>query len=237
MSDPRPAPVERWLALSATDTLPSTAVIEGKARFRREGKGLWLPIEAVMWHELGRNHVVDLRVGLGPLTFIRGLDGYVDGSGFSRISHTLDLGPEIDQAALLFMWSEACLFPTAWRDREDVMWATIDEHTADVSLPFGEGYVSARVSFDPQSGYPARFSAERYKGVGSRAVEWTIDYSDWGPTEDDVMLPRQATATWANEPGPWFRMEIQRANLGADVSGALTRGRALLAEAAADPTR
>lgn len=237
MSDPRPAPVERWLAQSTTDAMPTTAVIEGKARFRREGKGFWLPIEAVMWHELGRNHVADLRVGAGPLTFVRGLDGYVDGTGFSRISHTLDLGPEIDQAALLFMWSEACLFPSAWRDREDVMWAAIDEHTADISLPFGEAYVSARVSFDPESGYPTRFSAERYKGVGSREVEWVIDYSDWGPTEDEVMLPRQATASWANEPGPWFRMEIRRANLGADVSGALARGRALLAEAAADPTR
>jgi hypothetical protein len=43
--------------------------------------------------------------------------------------------------------------------------------------------------------------------------------------------------TWADEPGPWFRMHIRRANPGADVSGAMARGRQLLKEAADDPTR
>ena len=72
MSDELPPPVERWLELSGGPKEPfQTAVLEGRARFRREGKGWWLPIEAVMWHELGRNHVADLRVGLGPLAFVR----------------------------------------------------------------------------------------------------------------------------------------------------------------------
>ena len=140
MTEALPTAVERWLEALGEPTEPfTTAVLQGRARFRREGKGLWLPIEAVMWHELGQHHVADLRVGLGPLTFIRGLDGYVDGVGFSRISHTLDVGPEIDQSAALFMWAEAVLFPSAWRDRDDVDWAAVDDQTVDVSLPFGEG--------------------------------------------------------------------------------------------------
>jgi hypothetical protein len=214
-----------------------SAALEGKARFRREGAGLWLPIEAVMWHDLGRHQVADLRVGLGPVTFVRGLDGYLDGTGFSRISHTLEMGPEIDQAALLFMWAEAILFPSAWRDRDDVIWATIDDESADVALPFGESYVSARLTFDPTTGYPWRFSAERHKGVGMRPVEWLVDYADWRPTDDGVTLPSLATVTWSDEPGPWFRMWIKRANPGADVSEAMARGRELLREVAADPTR
>ena len=213
------------------------AVIEGRARFRRAGKGLWLPIEAVMWHELGRHHVADLRVGLGRLSIIRGMDGYVDGTGFSRISHTLEVGPEIDQSAALFMWAEAILFPAAWHGRDDVDWATIDDHTADVALPLGEAPMPARISFDPATGFPARFSADRHKGIGSRPVEWVVDYSDWKPTADGVTLPGLATVTWSDEPGPWFRMWIERANPDADVSGAMARGRTLLAEVAADPTR
>ena len=75
MSEGLPGAVERWLEAMDGGVEPTrSAVIEGRARFRREGRGWWLPIEAVMWHELGRNHVVDLRIGLGPLTFVRGLD-------------------------------------------------------------------------------------------------------------------------------------------------------------------
>jgi len=232
------APVERWLAQMPSPAEPTeTAVIEGKARFRRDGKGWWLPIETMMWQRLGHDHVVDLRVGLGPLTFIRGFDGYVDGTGFSRISHTLDMGPEIDQASMLFMWSEAILFPDAWRHRDDVIWTAIDDETADIALPFGEAYVSARISFDPVTGYPSSFGAERYKGVGARPVEWIVDYADWRPTDDGVTLPSLATVTWSDEPGPWFRMWIKRANPGADVAETIARGRALLADVAADPTR
>jgi len=238
MTEALPTAVARWLEALGEPTEPfTTAVLQGRARFRREGKGLWLPIEAVMWHELGQHHVADLRVGLGPLTFIRGLDGYVDGVGFSRISHTLDVGPEIDQSAALFMWAEAVLFPSAWRDRDDVDWAAVDDQTVDVSLPFGEGRVSARVTFEPRSSFPVRFSAQRHKGVGSRAVEWSVDYGEWRPTVDGVVLPSLASVTWADEPGPWFRLWIQRANPGADVAPAMGRGRALLAELAADPTR
>jgi len=231
--------VQRWLERlgdASADPL-ATAVIEGSARFRRAGKGPWLPIEAVMWHELGRHHVVDLRVGVGPVTFVRGLDGYVDGSGFSRVGHTLDIGQEIDQASLLFMWSEAILFPGAWEGREDVEWAPLDDDSAAVIFPSPAGPVSAVMAFDPASALPVRFSADRFKGVGAARVEWIVDYGTWGPTDDGVLLPGSAAVTWADEPGPWFRMRLRRANPGADVSGALARGRRLQAEIAADPTR
>jgi hypothetical protein len=236
MSRALPEPVERWLALNPPPTERfETAIIEGRARFRRQGKGLWLPIEATMSHQLGQHHVADLRVGFGPLTFVRGLDGYVDGTGFSRISHTLDMGPEIDQSAALFMWAEAILFPAAWHDRPDVEWADGDEHGATVTLPIGEAGLAAQLAFDPGTGLPSRFGAERYKGVGSRPVGWTVDYEDWRPTSDGVVLPGVATVAWADEPGPWFRMWIERANPGADVSEAMARGRALLADVAGNP--
>lgn len=236
MGSLRPGPVERWLAQSTTDATPSTAAIEGKARFRREGKGLWLPIEAVMWHELGRNHVVDLRIGLGPLTFVRGLDGYIDGTGFSRISHTLDMGHEIDQASLLFMWAEAILIPSAWQGREDVVWAPLDDDTVVVSFTASASPVVAQLAFDPGSGMPHRFTTDRFKGPGSQPVEWVVEYVGWRPTDDGVSLPSLITATWADEPGPWFKMRIDRANPDTDVSHAMARGRRLLDEAAADPT-
>lgn len=238
MAQHLPAPVQRWLERTpGGPDMDGTMVIEGSARFRRGGRGLWLSIEAMMWHQLGHGHVVDLRVGLGPLTFVRGLDGYVDGTGFSRISHTLDMGPEIDQAALLFMWSEALLVPAAWLARDDLEWIAVDDETVDVRFPSPAGPVPARLSFDPATGLPSRFSAERFKGIGAPKVEWNVDYADWGPTEDGVHLPATAEVTWADEAGPWFRMHIRRANPGADISEAMARGRRLLEEAAADPTR
>ncbi len=238
MNDPLPGPVARWLEVVGQSALDlETAVIEGRARFRRDGKGLWLPIEAVMWHELGRNHVADLRFGFGPITIVRGLDGYVDGTGFSRISHMLDMGREIDQSASLFMWSEAILFPGSWYGRDDIEWTATDDLNAEVALPLGPEQIVVHVEFDAPTAMPARFSADRYKGVGTGPVEWIVEYADWKPTRDGVMLPGLATVTWSDEPGPWFRMWIERANPGADVSGALARGREVLAAAAADPTR
>jgi hypothetical protein len=237
MTTTRPAPVQRWVDLVDVPMNPiETAVIEGKARFRRDGKGRWLPIQAVMWHDLGRHHVVDLRLGLGPLTFVRGLDGYVDGTGFSRISHTLDMGREIDQASLLFMWSEALLFPSAWRDRDDVVWSALDDDIAAVTFTAPQVPVVAQMAFDPDTGMPRRLSADRFKGPGTRQVEWTVDYAGWRLTDDGMRLPSDLVATWADEPGPWFKMRIDRGNPGADVSGAMARGRALLTEAAKDPT-
>lgn len=232
---PPPAAVLRWLDRVDVPTRASrTAVIEGSARFRRGGNGWWLPTEAVMWHELGRNHVVDRRMGLGPLTFARGLDGYVDEAGFSRISHTLDVGDEMDQAALLCMWSEALLLPAAWRDRDDVVWSAADGDSVVVTLTQPERPVVARLRFDPSTGLPTSFTAERYKGRGSRLVEWNVDYGDWRPTSDGVLLPSTLAATWADEPGPWFQMKIERANPDADVAAAIERGRDLLAGAADD---
>jgi hypothetical protein len=232
-----PPPVQRWLErLGQPATSFETAVIEGRARFRRDGKGRWLPIEAVMWHELGRNHVVDLRVGLGPLTFVRGLDGCLDGVGFSRISHKLDMGHEIDQASLLFMWSEALLFPSAWLERDDVVWAPLEDDQAVVTFTTPDAPVVAQMRFDARTGMPSRFTADRFKGTGSHKREWIVDYADWRSTDDGVTLPATATVTWADEPGPWFKIDIRRANPGADVSAALARGRRLVAEAATDPT-
>jgi len=232
-----PPPVERWLdRLGAPVTSFETAVIEGRAHFRRDGKGRWQRIEAVMWHELGRNHVVDLRVGLGPLTFVRGFDGCIDGAGFSRISHKLDVGHEVDQASLLSMWSQALLFPRAWRKRDDVVWAPLKDDVAVVTFSAPDAAVVAQMSFDPASAMPTRFTADRFKGPGSQKVEWIVDYAEWSPTEDGMTLPAEITVTWTDEPGPWFRMQIKRANPGADVSDAMSRGHRLVADAAADPT-
>lgn len=233
-----PIPVARWLEATSGHVEPQrTAVIEGRSRFRREGKGLWLPIEAVMWHELGAAHVADLRVGLGPLTVVRGMDAYVDGVGFSRISHTLETGPEIDQSAALFMWAEAILFPASWRERDDVSWEAVAEHRTEVSLPFAGERLTASLDFDASTGLPARFGADRYKGLGSRPVRWQVDYADWRLTTDDVLLPSLATVAWSDEPGPWFRMWIERANPDADVSDAMSRARAQLSAIQADPIR
>lgn len=75
-------------------------------------------------------------------------------------------------------------------------------------------------------------SAERFKGPGSQPVE----YHEWRPTIDGVLLPAEVIVTWADEPGPWFKMRIERDHPGVDVSGAMARGRELLRQAAADPT-
>ena len=189
-----------------------------------------------MWHELGRGHVADLRVRAWA-PHVRARHG--------RLPRRHRLQPHQPHArhgpgdrpvvGALHVGRAAILFRAAWQGRDDMDWAAIDDDTSDVALPLGEARMPARVTFDPVNVLPLRFSAERYKGPGTRPVEWVVEYAGWKPTADGVLLPGVATVTWSDEPGPWFRMWIERANPGADVSSAMARGRTLLAQAAADP--
>ena len=79
---------------------------------------------------------------------------------------------------------------------DEVGWEATGEHSTAVALPFGGKHLTASLDFDVSTGLPVRFSADRYKGLGSRPVRWHVDYADWGPTTEGVLLPGLATADW-----------------------------------------
>jgi hypothetical protein len=224
-----PTPVARWLEtawLKRTDRLDTLALV-GRARMRRGGIGARLPVRFRMTHVLGRHHVADMTVGIGPIALVRAMDAYIDGHGISRVGHTVEDGPEIDQGAFLFLWAEAFLYPAAWAHLPGLRWEGVNHHTALLDLPFEGGLERALVHFDPETAYPSMFEASRYKGTGAR-IPWRVDYADWG-WSNGLPVPRRGAVQWDDEPAPWFEFRIDEALPEVPVTDELRHARDVLA--------
>jgi hypothetical protein len=227
-----PVPVVRWLERAYPDGVPDveTVLLEGPARFRR-GRLPWVPIKVGMRHRLGRDHVSDIQVDVGPLTVLRVLDAFVEGRGITRVGGSATVGPEVDQGAFHAAWCEAMMFPAAWERLPGLAWEPVDEVTARLLLPFGGGVETVTVSFDPATSLPRSYEVPRHKGRGAK-VEWRVDYLDWRRFEG-VHAPARVLVQWADEEGPWFEMAVERVVTGVPMEEPLARARAAVLEATA----
>jgi hypothetical protein len=174
-----PRPVARFRAEAMKDgqAVVETVLIETTAWMRRPGMPR-MPLEIRMAHRLGREFVHDIRIGPGRLSFRFGLDAYVDGHGLMKVGPSVQTGVEFDQGALIALWGEGLGFPSAWENREDVRWEALDADTARLVVPGPEGDIPIIVAFDPQTGFPVRCEAQRYKSKGPK-IGWTGHLSEW----------------------------------------------------------
>ena len=230
-----PLPVVRWLEVAwpmGTDEVES---LGGSGALRSRRSRLWMPGDGTMRFQLGAGYVSDLRIGLGPLTAIRGLDAYVDGTGITRVGRQTDVGREIDQGAFLALWAQSLLFPTAWARLPGLRWLAVDDTRALVALPFGAGVETGVLHFDPDGpAFPVAFEADRYKVVGGPKTRWRADYAEWHWREG-LALPTRMIVTWAGDHGPWLDMHIESMTPNADVLPHFDRAREAIADARRTP--
>jgi hypothetical protein len=230
-----PLPVVRWLEVAwprGTDEIESLT-LAGPLRIRRNR--LWMPGDGTMRFQLGAGYVSDLRIGLGPLTAMRGLDAYVDGTGITRVGHQVDVGREIDQGAFLALWAQSLLIPTAWARLPGLRWLAVDDTRALVALPFAGGVETACLHFDPDGpAFPIAFEADRYKVVGGPKISWRANYAEWH-WRDGLALPTRMIVTWAGDSGPWFDMRLETMTPNADVLPDFDRARKVIAAAREAP--
>ncbi len=212
----------------------STITLAGPLRIRRAS--LRMPGDATMRFRLGTAYVSDLRIGLGPLTAVRGLDAFVDGTGMTRIGKACDMGMEIDQGAFLALWAQSVLFPRAWDRLPGLRWTALDSQRARVTLPFAGGEETATVSFDPEgTAFPVAFEADRYRVIGGPKIGWRVDYADWH-WRTGVALPTRLVVTWADQPAPWFDMHLDEVGLNEPIDDDLERARTAIAAGRGRPT-
>jgi Family of unknown function (DUF6544) len=226
-----PLPVIRWLEPAWRAGVGEVTAIRlgGTVRLRR-GR-LWMPGDTTMRFDLGERYVSDIRIGIGPITAVRGLDAYVDQTGISRVGGKVNVGPEIDQGAFIALWSQSILFPAAWTRLPGLRWGPLDDARAGVDLPFRRRIESATIHFDPDGEpWPVAFEADRYKVAGGPKVPWRVDYLDWRRGEG-VAVPTRVVVTWADEPGPWFDLRIRTVVTNEPVGGHVERARRAIAEA------
>jgi hypothetical protein len=130
-----------------------------------------IPLAIRMSHQLGEAFVHRIRIGRGPLSIPFGMDAFVDGRGLMKIGPSVEVGPTYDEGALIAMWGEALVFPSAWLERPNVRWDAVDAHTARLVVVSDHGEVPLTVAFDTSVGFPVSCSADRW---GRRTTD-TLD--------------------------------------------------------------
>jgi hypothetical protein len=217
LSESLPRPVYRHFHRAYGQTAPivRSAVFLGRARFRR---GAWLWMRFAAYHDVGREFWRDMEVTWFGLPVVRGIDSYVDGQGIMNINGQISRGAEIDQGAFLALWAEALLFPSATIGQPGFEWQAVDETTARLSLPFGQGHEVATLTFDATTGFLRRFLAERYKRPNQPKVLWRVEYLGWRPF-GAALFPSQVKVTWEDEGQPWFVATMDDVVLNAPLVG------------------
>ncbi len=166
-----PAPVERYYHAVYGDRVPviDSAVISGRATMSPVG-GLKIPARFRFIHQTGQNYRHYFEMTWLGQTIGAGHEFYLDGT--SRLSLPMGLsdeGPQVDQAANLSLWAEYAWLPSMWVTDPRVRWEAVDDETALLVVPFGDGEQTFVARFDPESGRLHLLESMRYKDSKSAA--------------------------------------------------------------------
>jgi hypothetical protein len=125
-------------------------------------------------------------------------------------------GPGVDSAANQGLWVETFAFPSVFLTDPSVRWEAVDDRTARLYAPFGEGEQMYTLTFDPQTGALVRMETMRYYDEKVGKLRW------WGEMVQgrghDGQPTTYITATWENEGTPWLVYEMEEAVFNTDVS-------------------
>lgn len=225
-----PAPVRRLLEVAYLGDAPepATLVVDATGRLRF-GRLPWLPMGTRVSLIPGSDRVMEIRVRLGPVTILHGLDAFVDGRGFTKAVGAPVVGDEVDEGAFHTLILESLALPRSW-SRLGFTWDPVHADTAILHVPFKEGVQTGTVRFDAATGFPSVFEIPRHKGVGSPKVDWRVDLVGWRRF-GSTWAPERTAARWMDEPGPWFEIHTRQVVPDADVTHALARARHVLASA------
>ena len=180
-----------------------TVGLWGRGRMRA-APGVWLPLRMRTQHELGHAFVADIELCWHSRAAVSATEALVDGRGLSQQGPAVSLGPEIDQGAGLFLWSEAILIPSVYATDRAPSVEEVAPGRLALDLPIGAQREPAVLEFD--EGRPARFRARRCKSVGGEQVDWEVTYTGWR-TVSGVPLPDHVEVRWADEAGPRLRFD------------------------------
>lgn len=225
-----PGPVLRFRRLAAAGGPPEfeTIRLETSGTIHRPRMPP-IPLRITMAHRLGKAFAHDIRVGVRRLSFRFGLDAFVDGRGVMKIGPSVQSGPKFDRGALIAMWGEALSFPDSWDRQPGLRWEPVDETTALLLIPWAGEAIPITVGFDPETGYPVRCHADRYKGDGP-LVGWAGLFADWQSWPGGILAPALMQAWWDDEPAPWLDIHLERLEVDVPIEATLELGRRALAE-------
>jgi Family of unknown function (DUF6544) len=215
-----PAPVQRFYHTVFGERVPviDTVVIKGRAVVRPMGPKM--PARFIFVHNAGKDYRHYIEATWFGLPFMKINESYVDGnSHFELPIGTYENDPSITQGAVLGLWAEAAWFPSIWLTDKRVHWEPVDDRSALLYIPFGDGEENFVVRFDPNTGLLDTMEAMRYRDAGPRAekILW-ITQNVTGSNIPGTKLSNTGSATWYDQGKPWAIFRLEEVNYNVDVT-------------------
>jgi hypothetical protein len=214
-----PAPVERFYRAVYGDQIPviGSAVISGRAEMRLFG--LALPGRFRFIHNAGQDYRHYIESTWYGLPILKVHEWYLDGKSRLELPFgVVENEPKVDQAANLGLWAESMWLPPIYLTDPRVRWEPVDDDTALLFVPFGEGEDTFVVRFDPQTGMLHLLEAMRYKDATDEGKTlWLSEAREWRDVNGAPLMVVGA-ATWFDEGTPWAVFTVEEVVYNADVS-------------------
>lgn len=199
-----PDPVKRYMHFTGVLGKPwiKDVVLKYSGRFRQGLDRPWMPMTARQTYTISPpSFVWEARFKLMGLPLLRARDEYKSGRGhmYAKLAGLYTIfdvrGEKLDQGTMIRYLSEMIWFPTAFLG-DNITWAAVDDHSADVQFTDAGRSVTGRLHFDDE-GRLTNFTAMRYREIGG---DFTLDPWSTPITAYSVFagmnIPSRGQAVW-----------------------------------------
>jgi hypothetical protein len=218
-----PAPVQRYFRAVLTDGQPIVTAVtltqSGRFNLGRTADQ-WKPFTATQHFATARpGFVWDANITMFPGLPVRVVDAFIAGNGLLRptILGLFDMGTlqgtgEIARGELLRHFAESVWFPTALLPSQGVLWAAVDDSSAQATMSDGPISVTMLFRFGADGLVSTIFVAGRATTVDGATVlmPWECRMSNT-QTQDGMRVPMTGEVLYITPQGerPYFKGTIE----------------------------